>query len=338
MTFYKWSRTAADNGSADSTAPFPEGMAPSAVNDGVRGAMAALAKFRDDLSGQIVTAGTSTVYTVSSFQDFDSLADMDGKEIWFTPHVTNGNGPVYMTIDGLGQVPLRFSPGVDLPSGTIIQGTPYGALYNKTAGELYLKGAFLNPYNIPLAAAMDYWGTTAPNSCFAFPVGQAISRTTYATLFALLGTTYGGGDGSTTFNLPDVRGRVIAGADDMGGSSAGRLGTASGMNGSGIGAVGGSQTKALATANLPPYTPSGSVGATLTSIAAATRSSSASGANDFSSLSLGNTGGSGTGNVGTWLAGATISAGFTGTPQGGTSSPVAIVQPTIIANKILRII
>ena len=39
-----------------------------------------------------------------------------------------------------------------------------------------------NPYNIPLAAGLDFWGTTAPNSCFAFPYGQAISRVTYATL------------------------------------------------------------------------------------------------------------------------------------------------------------
>jgi hypothetical protein len=43
-----------------------------------------------------------------------------------------------------------------------------------------------NPYNAPLAAGMDYWAPTAPNSSFAFPVGQAISRTTYATLFALI--------------------------------------------------------------------------------------------------------------------------------------------------------
>lgn len=41
--------------------------------------------------------------------------------------------------------------------------------------------------------------------------GQAISRTTYATLFAAIGTTWGAGDGSTTFNLPDIQGRVTVG-------------------------------------------------------------------------------------------------------------------------------
>jgi microcystin-dependent protein len=50
--------------------------------------------------------------------------------------------------------------------------------------------------------------------------GQAVSRTTYAALFAVIGTTYGAGDGSTTFNLPDLRGRAPVGLDNMGGSAA----------------------------------------------------------------------------------------------------------------------
>lgn len=49
--------------------------------------------------------------------------------------------------------------------------------------------------------------------------GQAISRSTYKTLFAAIGTTYGKGDGATTFNVPDLRGRVPVGVD----GSAGRL-------------------------------------------------------------------------------------------------------------------
>lgn len=53
--------------------------------------------------------------------------------------------------------------------------------------------------------------------------GQAISRTDYDVLFAAIGTTYGVGDGSTTFNVPDFRGRGFVGLDNMGGSSAGVL-------------------------------------------------------------------------------------------------------------------
>lgn len=52
--------------------------------------------------------------------------------------------------------------------------------------------------------------------------GQAVSRTTYANLFALIGTTFGTGDGSTTFNLPDLRGQFIRGFDDGKGVDSGR--------------------------------------------------------------------------------------------------------------------
>ncbi len=73
--------------------------------------------------------------------------------------------------------------------------------------------------------------------------GQAVSRTTYAELFTAIGTTYGSGDGSTTFNVPDLRGRVIAGKDDLGGTLASRITNAiAGFIGSTLGASGGSQS------------------------------------------------------------------------------------------------
>jgi len=53
--------------------------------------------------------------------------------------------------------------------------------------------------------------------------GSAISRTTYATLFGVAADSFGVGDGSTTFNLPDLRGRMPVGQDDMGGVSASRM-------------------------------------------------------------------------------------------------------------------
>jgi hypothetical protein len=69
---------------------------------------------------------------------------------------------------------------------------------------------------------------------------------------------YGNGNSTTTFNLPDLRGRAVAGRDNMGGTSANRLTTAFyGVSGDGTGAVGGSQSHTLITANLPPYTPAG---------------------------------------------------------------------------------
>jgi len=85
--------------------------------------------------------------------------------------------------------------------------------------------------------------------------GQAVSRTTYADLYAVVGTTYGSGDGSTSFNLPDLRGRVIAGQDDMGGLSANRLtGTSGGVDGDVLGASGGFQQHTLITNEMPIHT------------------------------------------------------------------------------------
>lgn len=95
-----------------------------------------------------------------------------------------------------------------------------------------------------------YAGTSAPTG-WLLCYGQAVSRTTYAALFAVLSTTYGSGDGSTTFNVPDLRGRAVAGQDDMGGSSANRL--TSPINGDTLGAAGGSESHTLTTAQLPAH-------------------------------------------------------------------------------------
>lgn len=107
---------------------------------------------------------------------------------------------------------------------------------------------------IPTGSVMPFAGTTEPSGwllCF----GQEVSRTTYAALFAIISTTYGVGNGSTTFNLPDLRGRVIAGQDDMGGTSANRLTNQSGgLDGDVLGATGGAETHTLTIAQMPAHT------------------------------------------------------------------------------------
>lgn len=106
---------------------------------------------------------------------------------------------------------------------------------------------------IPTATIFPYGSTTAPDGwvlCF----GQALSRTTFAHLFALIGTTYGVGDGSTTFNVPDLRGRSVFGKDNMGGSTANRITAAgSGITGTTLGANGGTETHTLTTAQLASH-------------------------------------------------------------------------------------
>ncbi len=94
---------------------------------------------------------------------------------------------------------------------------------------------------MPTGAILPFGGSTIPTG-FLECDGSAVSRYTYATLFAAIGTTWGAGDGSTTFNLPDLRGRSPLGA-----------GTGSGLTARTLGGTGGAETVALATSELPSH-------------------------------------------------------------------------------------
>lgn len=247
-----WSTSAGANGTADATIGMQEGMSPSAVNDGVRALMARVKEYSLDISGALVTSGSSTAYTLASNEGFASLALLASQPmVAFAPHVTNG-ATVSLNVDGLGAKPLRYGPGLELQSGMLIAATPYVAVYNATDSAFYLRGIPGNPYGVPLGAVLPYGGTTAPNSAFALCFGQAISRTGFPTLFSLFGTTYGPGDGSTTFNIMDLRGRSIFGLDNMGGSAASRI-TVAGENfdGTVVGGTGGAQNHTLAKSEIP---------------------------------------------------------------------------------------
>jgi microcystin-dependent protein len=215
--------------------------------------MARAAEWRDDVSGTMATGGTSTAYTVTSNQGFDTLAHLNGAMVAFVPHTSCG-ATVTLNVDGLGARPLRTSPGVELQSGMLIQGTPYAATYSNADGAFYLRGFYSLPYIVPVGGLLPYLGSSAPNSSFALPFGQAISRTTYATLFSLISTTFGTGDGSTTFNLPDLRGRTVFGLDNMGGTAASRITVAGGnFNGTTLGATGGAENHTLTTSEMPVH-------------------------------------------------------------------------------------
>lgn len=86
--------------------------------------------------------------------------------------------------------------------------------------------------------------------------GSAVSRTTYAALFAAIGTTYGAGDGSTTFNVPDLRGRVPLGAGT--GTAAGATAHARGSQPTS--GAGGEEAHTLSTAEMPSHNHGGATG------------------------------------------------------------------------------
>jgi microcystin-dependent protein len=178
---------------------------------------------------------------------------------------------------------------------------------------------------------LPWWGSAVPSALWVFPYGQTLNRMTYAKLWAfaqaeiLAGNAFfNNGDGSTTFGIGDMRGRVFAGLDNMGSSAAGRL-TSAVMtpDGNTIGATGGVQNRTLVTANLPPYTPSGSVSTTL---------NMDGGGFLVTGGGFVNIGGSGSGG---FIFSGSASSSFTGSAQGGTSTPFPTISPTMLGNFIL---
>lgn len=133
-----------------------------------------------------------------------------------------------------------------------------GTLVTATAAELnYSDGVTSNiqtqiTANVnPAGMVSPYAGSSAPTG-WLLCQGAAVSRTTYATLFAIVGTTYGVGDGSTTFNLPDLGGRTVAGKE----ATATRLTSASagGVDGGTLGASGGVEEHQLTISEMPAHT------------------------------------------------------------------------------------
>lgn len=289
--------------------------------------MASAAKWRDDLFGVNVTTGSGTAYALASNQVI--TANTDGYTVQFTPGATN-TGPVTLSVDSQTPKPLRFLTGIDLPSGVLISGSLYRATYRAATTEWLLHSSPLAaPFLIPVGGIIEYPGATAPNTNFALPQGQAISRTTFATLFGIIGTLYGPGDGSTTFNLPDLTGRTTY----MKEITATRLTTGTvGIDGGTLGATGGG-TQTLVTANLPAYTPAGSVanGAiTVTNADASLLSVRAS--------STGLATGSGASVSAQSYNASQAGSSFSGTAQGGTSTPIKMAASGIILNKIIRVL
>jgi len=179
--------------------------------------------------------------------------------------------------------------------------------------------------------------------------GQTVSRTTYADLFTAIGTTWGAGDGTTTFGIPDLRGRLRAGKDDMGGTAANRLTTAGGgVDGITLGAVGGAQSHTLTIAQLPTFTPTASAtsGGDHSHLMFAAAGTQASISSTNSPVVMGNVGNTFDYTIQSKTGLSTPTLGLTGSSPIGaisvTINPIGsgnahpIVQPTAIMNAIIK--
>jgi microcystin-dependent protein len=103
----------------------------------------------------------------------------------------------------------------------------------------------------PIGVVNPFAGATAPSNWLLCD-GSSLSTTTYANLFAVIAYAYGGS--GANFSLPDLRGRAIAGKDNMGGTAASRL-TATVLTAANtLGATGGTETHSLTIAQLATHT------------------------------------------------------------------------------------
>lgn len=159
MTAWKWSRTANSNSNADSTVNLPEGQAPGSLNDAVRAAMAAIAKKRDDDSGVIATAGSSTAYTATSYQGFTSLND--GISITLRMDETNGAAPT-LNVDSLGAKAIQGVSGTAIGTGKLLAGGIYKFTYSTSAVAWIVSALFDETEEIASGTVMLFVQTAAP--------------------------------------------------------------------------------------------------------------------------------------------------------------------------------
>lgn len=153
------------------------------------------------------------------------------------PVIADANGRfgnIFLIPSNAYKVQLWTAPTDSNPSGTQIWsfdpvGPAAGGAPSSNTGIVGEVRAFAGPE----ASVPATW-----YPCY----GQLVSRTSFSSLFSVIGTLWGAGDGTTTFALPDLRGRGIFGNDNMGGTPANRITSGgSGIAGSTIGATGGDQ-------------------------------------------------------------------------------------------------
>jgi microcystin-dependent protein len=131
------------------------------------------------------------------------------------------------TYGRIGGATPSWSPALPLAGGTVtgpitLPADPVTALNAST--KQYVDNSIaaipppVVPASIPTGTPLPWLTDTAPAG-FLFANGQAVSRTTYATLFAVFGTTFGAGDGTSTFALPDLREVTLIGKATMGGTT-----------------------------------------------------------------------------------------------------------------------
>lgn len=275
-------------------------------------------KFADRVQESTNTTGTGTITLAGAASNFRT----------FGSAFSNGDVVPYAILDNTNQ---EWEAGY----GTIGAGTLARTLVTASSNSGSLINLQPGPKSVfcsitadllqniePPGVIKEYAGDTLPDG-YLWPAGQAVSRTMYSRLFDKIGTKHGAGNGTTTFNLPDKRGRVGVGRDDMNGTAANRVTTTgSNVDGKTLGATGGEESHTLTVAEMPTHT-------------------HIQNAHSHSILIRGNSGNSilsvsSSGVLGTPSQITPISSDTATNQNTGGGTPHPIMQPTLIMNYIIK--
>lgn len=219
-----------DDASNNSAAPLgaPEGMPPSGVNDVMRAHQAAVKRYVNQQSPKLTT-GSATAYALAYAVPPGAYVDGITFKVQF--HTTNGAAAT-LNVNVLGAKPLHYHAAGAwrvAPPGLVDTDEVFEVAYHDATGAFRLVG-----FRNGTGRTEEFAGSGAPAGAL-FCNGQAVSRTDYAGLFAVIGTSHGVGNGTTTFNVPNHSGRFVLNATP--GSTGGSVQHAHSVSGNATGGI-----------------------------------------------------------------------------------------------------
>lgn len=190
--------------------------------------------FSDSLGGTVMMSVAPSGLITNRLVTKQQQWEYDGSN--YANIIVGSTGVTTFDATGSGAA-FTFSDDVGVPDEVYGSGWD-GSLEVPTKNAVYDKIETLS--GAPTGSLMQFAGSSAPTG-YLLCDGSAVSRSAYSALFALISTTYGAGDGSTTFNVPDLKGRVAVGYD----SGQTEFDT--------LGETGGANTHTLTTGEIPSH-------------------------------------------------------------------------------------
>ena len=205
---------------------------------------------------QVIFSDPPQLFDKAAFKANDET--ITGQWTFSTFPITPANATSSETVGGVVELATGAEASAGTRTGTtgarlVIPASQATSTFNRTSASTTvvtdssnkIDDGFLT-YGTPIGSLTAYASSTAPIG-WLLANGQAVSRTTYADLFAVIGVIYGTGDGSTTFNLPDVTGKSIV----MASSTQTAL---DGQNRATLGSIGTTTSHTMSIGEMPAHT------------------------------------------------------------------------------------